>query len=99
MIPQRNPATHGIVVFGVLVAIGVVMIVVGWQTASSTTRVAFQTPALVSGGLAGLTLVLIGCGLLHVHLGRRLAASERVATDELIAEIQDAAAAAKQARS
>jgi hypothetical protein len=40
----------------------------------------------VSGGFAGLALVLVGAGLASVQAGRRLAAAERADTEAVIEE-------------
>jgi hypothetical protein len=45
---------------GVLVALGVVAILLGWYGTSRTTRLYQQVPYVVSGGLLGLALVVFG---------------------------------------
>ncbi|WCO66153.1 hypothetical protein PO878_16755 [Iamia majanohamensis] len=46
-----------------LVVVGVVLIVVAWFQASGTASVAEQVPYVVSGGLVGLALVIVGSAL------------------------------------
>ena len=82
----RDPATQGTVLFVVVLSAGFAGIALGWRVAARTLFVPFQVPAVVSGGLGGLALVLIGAGLLSVHAGRSLAAQERAAFEELLDE-------------
>ncbi len=82
----RDPATSGLILFIGLMSAGFTGIALGWKVAARTLFVPFQVPALVSGGLGGLALVLLGAGLLSVHSSRRLAAQERVAFEGLLDE-------------
>lgn len=86
---RRDPAAPGLLLFGGLMLAGLAAIALGWRAAARTLVVPFQVPALVSGGLGGLALVLLGAGLFSVHSARRLAAQERVEFDGLL---DDAAA-------
>jgi hypothetical protein len=47
----------------VLALVGVVVVLVGYWGASGTAVVADQVPYLISGGVLGLALTLIGCAL------------------------------------
>jgi hypothetical protein len=49
---------------------GVALIFLGWNGAASYDRVESQMPYLISGGLAGVALVMIGVGLLIVQAQR-----------------------------
>jgi hypothetical protein len=49
---------------------GVALIFLGWNGAASYDRVESQMPYLISGGLAGVALVIIGAGLLVVQAQR-----------------------------
>lgn len=49
---------------------GVVLIWSGWNGAASYDRIEAQFPYLISGGLAGLALVVIGVGLLVIQSAR-----------------------------
>ena len=82
----RDPAAPSLLLFAGLVVAGFVTMGLGWRVAARTLFVPFQTPALVSGGLGGMALVLLGSGLLSIQSGRRLAAVERAATDRLLDE-------------
>lgn len=86
---SRDPLAGSLLMFGLIVVLGFVGIALGWRAAARTLIVPFQVPALVSGGLGGLALVVLGCGLAHVQVGRRLAAQERAENEDLL---DDAAA-------
>lgn len=83
---MQDPAVPSVLLFAGMVAGGFVAIGLGWKVAARTLNVAFQTPALVSGGMGGLALVLLGAGLLSVQSGRRVAAIERAQTELLLDE-------------
>lgn len=93
-----DPAAPSLVLFSGLVLGGFVAIGVGWKVAARTLVVAYQTPALVSGAMGGLALVLIGVGLANVQAGRRLAAAERLETEALLDEASALVEALKRAR-
>jgi hypothetical protein len=82
----RDPAAPSLLLFAGVVIAGFAGIGAGWKVAARTLYVPFQTPALVSGGLGGLALVLLGSGLANVQDGRRLAAIERAETEALLDE-------------
>lgn len=83
----RDPAAPGLAVFGVVVATGIVVIGIGWRVVARTVVVGEQVPAIVSGGLGGLALVILGVGLALVHLSRREALEERAEADALLEEV------------
>jgi hypothetical protein len=56
-----------------LIAGGLVAIVIGWIGASGTVYVGLQIPYLLSGGLLGLALVVLGSALMIVHVLARQA--------------------------
>lgn len=82
----RDPAAPSLVLFTGIALAGFVAIALGWRAAARTLVVAFQVPALVSGGLGGLALILLGAGLVSVQSGRRMAAAERRETEALLDE-------------
>ena len=94
----QEPAAPSLIVFGALVAAGFVVIGLGWGIADGTATPAFQVPALVSGGLGGLVLIALGCGLTFVQVGRLLAARERVQTEDLLDTIDRLLAAREEDR-
>ena len=65
---------------------GIALIFLGWNGAASYDRVESQMPYLISGGLAGVALVIIGAGLLIVQAQR----ANRNATAAELAELRDA---------
>jgi hypothetical protein len=82
----RDPAAPSLLLYGCLVVGGFVAIALGWRVAARTLFVYFQVPALVSGGVGGLALIVIGSGLAATQVGRRLAAAERAETEDLLDE-------------
>jgi hypothetical protein len=82
----QDPAAPSLLLFAGLAASGFVAIGIGWKVAERTLLVPFQTPALVSGAMGGLALVLLGAGLAYIQASRRLAAAERAETEALLDE-------------
>ena len=76
----------------VLPVVGLVLIGVGWWGASGTARVAEQIPLVISGGVLGLGLAVIGIGLyLRLSLARvlrfwlaRLVVEQQAQTDRVV---------------
>jgi len=65
---------------------GVALILLGWNGAASYDRVESQMPYLISGGLAGLALVIIGAALLIVQAQR----ANRAALESSVSDLRDA---------
>lgn len=82
----RDPAAPSLALFAGVAVTGFVVIALGWRVAARTLLVGLQVPALVSGGLAGVALVLLGLGFVTVQADRRLAAAERADTEDLLDE-------------
>jgi parvulin-like peptidyl-prolyl isomerase len=82
----QDPAASSLLVFAGLIVIGFVAIGIGDRSIARTLFVDVQVPALVSGGMGGLALILLGCGLCNVQAGRRLAAAERAEAELLLDE-------------
>jgi hypothetical protein len=77
---------------GAMVVIGVPIIVVGWYGASHTPYVFEQTPYLISGGLLGLGLALLGGLFYFAYWITRLIQETRrqgEQTKETLGEIRD----------
>lgn len=76
----------------VLMPFGLVLVLVGWFGASGTTNLTDQVPYLLSGGLLGLGLTIVGAALfLRYSLARylrywlmRLIYEERTSTDRSV---------------
>ncbi len=66
--------------------VGLFLIFLGWNGAASYDRVQAQIPYVVSGGIAGLALVVIGAAMLIVYGNR----SDRAALQSSIEELRDA---------
>lgn len=81
-----QPVVPSLLVLGFMVVAGFVAIGLAWRIAAATLVVAFQTPAVVSGGLVGLALILLGAGLISTQLGRHWAAQERQEREGLLEE-------------
>ena len=75
-----------------LPVVGVVLILVAWWQAAGTKYVADQMPMLISGGIFGLALIIVGLGLfIRFSLARllrfwlaRLLVEEQAQTDRLV---------------
>jgi hypothetical protein len=70
-----------------LVVSGLVAIVLGQRVVARTEAVYAQIPALVSGGVAGMACVLLGCVFAFVQVSRHCAAQERAQEAEVLAEV------------
>ena len=68
--------------------VGFVLIFFGWNGAASLDRVQSQFPYLISGGIAGLALVVIGAALIIVETSRE----ERESLRREIANLREAIA-------
>jgi hypothetical protein len=73
----RDPASSGLALFAAIALAGFIVIGLGWRIAARTGFVALQVPALVSGGVGGLALIVTGAALLHIQVERHLAAQEQ----------------------
>jgi hypothetical protein len=73
---------------GILYCIaGFVLIFLGWNGAASYDRVSAQIPYIVSGGLAGLALVVLGGAMLVSSGNRRDRAALQASIDDLRAAL------------
>lgn len=87
-----------------LPVVGVVLILLAWWNAAGTAYVADQMPMLISGGLLGLALIIVGLGLfLRFSLGRilrfwlaRLVVEQQAQTDRIVDALAKVEAAARQ---
>jgi len=88
-----------------LPVVGVVLIVAAWYQASGSKYVADQIPMLISGGVLGLALIIVGVGLfLRFSLARvlrfwlaRLVVEEQAQTDRIVEALARVEEAAKRA--
>ncbi len=71
-------------VLGIVYCIaGFFLIFLGWNGAASNDRVEAQMPYVVSGGIAGLALVVVGAGLIVAHSLRADRVELKAAIDDL----------------
>ena len=86
---RRDPLVGALTIAAVLVAAGFTTIVLGYRIVARTITVAAQVPALVSGGLVGMALILTGCVIAVVQVGRACAARDREETDDVISAARE----------
>ncbi|MCU1496970.1 MAG: hypothetical protein JWM47_923 [Acidimicrobiales bacterium] len=93
-VPQPSADSEALLLkLGVILpVVGVVLILAAWWSASGSKYVADQMPMLISGGLFGLALIIIGLGLfIRFSLARllrfwlaRLVVEQQAQTDRLV---------------
>jgi hypothetical protein len=66
--------------------VGLFLVFLGWNGAATYDRISEQFPYLISGGIAGLCLVVIGAALIVTDRNR----ADRVALQASLAELLDA---------
>lgn len=69
-----------------LIGAGFLLVFLGWNGAASVDRVPAQFPYLISGGIGGLCLVIVGVGLLIVQNQR----ADRAALQASLVELRRA---------
>lgn len=85
--------------------VGVALMLVAWWNSAGTKYVADQVPMLISGGLVGMGLILVGVGLfVRFSMARlfrfwlaRLVAEQQAQTDRLIAALEGVESAVRDA--
>lgn len=71
-VPALRPLSPVPTYVGIAVAaLGFVLIAVAWGAVAGQTNVALQVPYLVSGGITGLALVMVGLTVISVAARRR----------------------------
>jgi len=87
-------------VVGIVYALaGFVLIFLGWNGAASNDAVSAQIPYVISGGLAGLGLVVVGAGLMVAQSLRADRVELRAALDDLRDAVAGGGAAGAAGRS
>lgn len=86
---MKRPGPLGVAVLSaaLLVVGGIVAILVGYVMVARSLDVSVQLPALISGGLGGIALVITGCAFGYVQVGRACAERERAKEDQLLSRI------------
>ncbi|HVU74358.1 MAG TPA: hypothetical protein VHE83_15440 [Mycobacteriales bacterium] len=90
---RRDPIVPAAITSVALIVLGFVAIALGKRVVARTLKVYDQIPAVISGGLVGIALVIVGCALLVVQVGRRLEAQAKHDEERVL----DAASALVQA--
>lgn len=72
-----------LVIGGVLMPAGVALVVAGWFGASHTTRLFEEVPYLISGGILGLAVVVLGCAFYFGYWQTRIVDQQRDVLDVL----------------
>jgi hypothetical protein len=78
--------------------LGFVLIFVGWNGAASSDRLPSQFPYLISGGLGGLGLIIVGAALIVVQTGREDRELMRSELADLRAALEHAGGPSKNGR-
>ena len=82
-------AEHTLFVLGgILVPLGLISIVVGWYGAAHTPNLFEQVPYLISGGLFGLGLVVLGSFLYFAHWITELLKEQRSQSTAVLAALR-----------
>ncbi len=93
-LPALRPLSPTPTYLGVaLTVIGFVLIAIAWRQVAAETNVALQLPYLVSGGLTGLALVMVGVTVVNVAAKRRDAVLREQQTALLADALQELSAA------
>jgi len=71
---------------GLFVVMGFAAIALSWRGAAATLVVGIQMAYVTSGALAGLGLIAMGLGMLHIQGSRVLEARERAELDNFVKE-------------
>lgn len=84
----RDRGRRPYAVFGALVLAGFVVLAVSWRGVAREADVALQIPYVVSGGLGGIGLILVGCALTAVQVARRSAVNQQLQLDVVIQAVE-----------
>lgn len=88
--PWLRADAPGLLWLGIgLAGIGFVLIAVAWGQVAGETQVALQLPYLVSAGLTGVAVVLLGATVLAVAARRRDAIEHERRMEELVAVLEE----------
>ena len=79
------PVIVGIVVVGV----GFLLIAIAWSKVAAQLNVALQLPYLVSAGITGLALVMVGLLVVNLSVKRQEAAERRQQLEQLAEILED----------
>jgi hypothetical protein len=77
-----------LIVGGILAPVGIVVVVIGWYGAAHTAYEFEQLPYVISGGLLGLGLILIGCFLYFAYWLTQLVKEHREQSAAILAALE-----------
>jgi hypothetical protein len=98
-VPALRPLSPVPTYLGIVVtALGFVLIALAWGAVAGQTNVALQMPYLVSGGITGLALVMVGLTVMSVAARRRDAALREQQTRLLADALRELGAALDERR-
>ncbi|HWA67190.1 MAG TPA: hypothetical protein VG899_12580 [Mycobacteriales bacterium] len=84
-----DPSSTALVYLGIVVAaVGFVLLVIGWSDVAGTIDVGRQMPYLMSTGLPGIALVMVGLVLVNISV-RRQDSAERARQMSALTESLD----------
>ena len=80
---MRGPARFATYIGRILMFVGFLMIVIAWDGAASLDFIQGQFPYLLSGGVPGLALIVVGAGLEYIQATRQMTAERAKQMAEL----------------
>jgi hypothetical protein len=93
-VPALRPLSPVPTYLGIAVAaIGFVLILFAWGQSAGETNVALQIPYLISGGMVGLGLIMVGVTVVNVAAKRRDALLREQQTELLASALRELSAA------
>jgi hypothetical protein len=93
-VPTLRPLSPVPTYLGVTVAaVGFVLIIFAWGQSAGETNVALQIPYLISGGMVGLGLIMVGVTVVNVVAKRRDALLREQQTELLASALRELSAA------
>ena len=89
-LPDLDPTSPALTWIGLgLAAVGFLVIVYAWGKVAALLDVSLQMPYVVSGGLTGLGLVMVGMTVVNVAARGRDAAERERQVEELLAVLRE----------
>ena len=93
-VPALRPLSPVPTYLGIAVAaIGFVLVIFAWGQSAGETNVALQIPYLISGGMVGLGLIMVGVTVVNVAAKRRDALLREQQTELLASALRELSAA------
>lgn len=93
-VPALRPLSPVPTYLGIAVAaVGFVLLAIAWGQAAAETNVALQIPYLISGGMVGLGLIMVGVTIVNVAAKRRDALLRAQQTELLASALRELGAA------